>query len=545
VRPLGARVVPSWAALDTSAGSQPRLVIVERVTRGGEYGDQEIADWIRDARRIATLEHPNVGRVRDVVISGEEVSVVSDYVDGVRWLELVAAEPRPPLEVALRVLVDVLTGLSAIHNLRDAKREPLKLVHGELTPECIVVGLDGTSRLVSVSRPRSATARPGQAGSAYLAPEILLADESADARADVYGIGVVLWELLSGRPLFPNTQPAAIVTHLLSGRVPLPTIPAGNAWAAPLAGVTARALSADPSKRFASAAAMAAEIRRIAGPRLAPPTRIAGHVRGAFGDGIRTRRDQLEKGEVPATTAAQPVVPLEVEEEIRISVPPEPTATTKPPPPAVAPPPMPKLAPPPVPKLGPPAPPRISVPTPLIAMPIPLAARAPADLEPGLGEAPVAPPAEARAESPAPAVPPVVVTPLDAPPPAPRPRATMLALLAVPVVLGAAAVVWWLALRGPEPTATATPAPSASAPVAVARPTASSAAPAAPPADSQSANVQPPPPPPQQSTPPANEGPPALRGQEPTPAQTAPYPAAPQAPVVRPPPRPKYEPEGI
>jgi len=543
VRQLGARVVPSWAALDTSAVGPPRLAVVERVTRGGEYGDQEIADWIRDARRIATLEHPNVGRVRDVIISGEEVSVVSDYVDGVRWLELVAAEPRPPLEVALRILVDVLTGLSAIHNLRDAKREPLKLVHGELTPECLVVGLDGTSRVVSISRPRSATARPGQSGSAYLAPEILLADESADARADVYGIGVVLWELLSGRPLFPNTQPAAIVTHLLSGRVPLPTIPEGNAWAAPLAGVTARALSADPSKRFASAAAMAAEIRRVAGPRLAPPTRIAAHVRGVFGDRIRTRREQLEKGEVPATTAAQPVEAVEVEEEIRISVPPEPTATTKPPPPADAPAPMPKMAPPPVPKLAPPAPPRISVPTPIIAVPIPLAARVPEDLEPGLGEVPVAPPAEARAESPAPAVPPVV-TPLDSPPPAPRPRsrATTLALVAVPVVLGAAAVVWWLALRGPEQTATATPAPSSSAPVAIAPPTAPSAVPAAPPEDGQSANPEPPPPPPQQSTSAAN-GPP--HGQEPTPAQTAPYPAAPQAPVVRPPPRPKYEPEGI
>jgi serine/threonine-protein kinase len=547
VRPLGARVVPSWAALDASAGSQLRLVVVERVNRGAEYGDQEIADWVRDARRIATLEHPNVARVHDVVIAGEEVCVVSDYVDGVRWMELVAAEPRPPLEVALRVVVDVLTGLSAIHNLRDAKREPLKLVHGELTPECIVVGLDGTSRIVSTARLRSATARPGQSGSAYLAPEILLADESADARADVYGIGVILWELLSGRPLFPNTQPAAIVTHLLSGRVPLPTIPDGNAWAAPLADLTARALSADPSKRFASAAAMAAEIRRIAGPRLAPPTRIAAHVRGVFGDRIRSRREQLDKGEVPATQAAQPVEPVEGEIPISVTpspVPPQPTATTKPPTPLAAPPSVPKLAPPAVPKLAPPAPPRISVPTPLVAMPIPPAARLPEDLKPGLGEVRVQPPAaETRAESPAPAVPPVV-TPLDSPPPAPRPRSrgTTLALLAVSVVLGAAAVVWWLALRSPEPTAAATPAVSTSAPVAVAPPTPPSAT---PPADDKNARLAAPPPPPQPSPSPANEGP-APRGPDQTPAQAAPYPAAPQAPpIVRAPPRPKYQPEGI
>jgi hypothetical protein len=552
VRPLGARVIPTWAALDRSGAGQPRLVVVERVTRGAEHGDQEIADWVRDARRIATLEHPNVGRVRDVVIAGEEVSVVGDYVDGVRWSELVAAEPRLPLEASLRVMVDVLTGLSAIHNLRDAKREPLKLVHGELTPDCIVVGIDGTARVVSTARLRSATARPGESGSGYLAPEILLADESADARADVYGVGVLLWELLSGRALFPNAQPSAIVTHLLSGRVPLATIPEGHAWAAPLAGLGARALSADPAKRFASAAAMAAEIRRVAGPRLATPTRIAAHVRGAFGDRIRSRREQLERGEAPATALAQPaqaalVEPAPVEEEeIRISVaptplPPAPTATTKPPPPIAGPPPVPKLAPPPAPKIAPP--PKIAMPTPLVAIPIPQAARVPDDLEPGVGEIPIDPPRSAHPQSPAPAVPPVV-TPLDALPPAPpkRSRATTLALLAVPFVFGAAALIWWLALRTPEPGATATPAPTASS-VMVAPPPASTTqvSPPTPPAAMESATATPQEPP-AQALPPASEAPSASAPQ-PAPVQTAP--AAPQGPAVRPPPRPKYEPEGI
>lgn len=544
MRPLGARAVPSWAALDTSAGNPPRLVVVERVTRGGEYGDQEIADWVRDARRIASLEHPNVGRVRDVVIAGDDVCVVSDFVDGARWSELVTAEPRPPLEVALRVLVDVLTGLGAIHNLRDAKREPLKLVHGELTPECVVIGSEGTARIVSTARIRSATARPGMSGSAYLAPEILLADESADARADVYSVGVILWELLSGRPLFPNTQPAAIVTHLLSGRVPLATIPEGHPWAAPLAGLAARALSADPSKRFASAAAMAAELRRVAGPRLAPPTRVAAHVRAVCGDRIRSRREQLEHGEAPSETTAKPAAPAE--EEIRISVtptplPPQPTATTKPPPP---------VAPPPLPKMAQPAPPKVAVPTPLVAIAIPQAARVPGDLEPGLGEVPVPAPTDTRSQSPAPAVPPVV-TPVGAPPPASprRSRATKLALLAAPVVFAGAALVWWLASRTPEPTRAAMPAPPASTAMLAAPPapsapsTAAQAAPAPPTATVESVPLQASPEP-TQSAPPANEAPAAV-SPEPPPAQATAYPTASQAPVVRPPPRPKYEPEGI
>src|ERR1019366_6560547 len=259
LRPLGAPSVPAWAALDASVEGSERLVVADRARRR-VFDDADIADWIRDARRLEALDHPNVARVRDVIIRSDEVLVVSEYVDGVRWSELAVAAPPPPLETALRVLVDVLAGLNALHNLRDARREPLRLFHGALTPETLVVGLDGVTRLVGAARPRGAAARAG--GSAYLAPEVLLEDDTADARADTYGVGVMLWEALSGAPFLPDLQPAAIVTHLLSGRAPPVTVPASLPWAAPLADVVKRAMSADPGKRFGSASAMAAELRR-------------------------------------------------------------------------------------------------------------------------------------------------------------------------------------------------------------------------------------------------------------------------------------------
>ncbi len=306
VRELGSRVVPTWAALDSQAASRNALVVIERIARGGEYGDADIGDWVRDARRLARLEHPNVARVRDVVIRGEEVLVASDFVDGVKWSDLAAGSQRPSLEVTLRVFLDVLAGLSALHDLRDEHREPLRLMHGELTPECIIVGPEGVSRIVSACRLRSATARPGRAGSAYLAPEILLADDSADARADVYSVGVMLWEALSGRPLFPNTQPAAIVTHLLSGRIPRATIPEGNAWAEPLVDLVKRALSVEPDKRFDAAAALALEIKHVGGARIATSARLAAFVRATFGDRVRQRREALQRGEDRVATTGPP-----------------------------------------------------------------------------------------------------------------------------------------------------------------------------------------------------------------------------------------------
>jgi serine/threonine-protein kinase len=489
--------------------------VVERVARGGVYGDQEIADWVRDARRLATLEHPNVARIRDVVIRGEEVFVVGEFVDGVRWSELVGGPQKVSLEIALRVMVDVLSGLSAVHNLRDAKREPLKLVHGELTPDCVVVGLDGVARVVSTCRVRSATARPGRDGSAYLAPEVLLADETADARADVYSAGVMLWEALSGRPLFPNTQPSAIVTHLLSGKVLRATVPDGSPWAAPLADVASRALSADPEKRFTSAAALAADVRRIAGPKLAPPVRVAAYIRATFGDRVQARRAELERGEVRARAVSVSGVlePAPASEDIPVDISPSTISTAPtpiPPPfdqaPAKAPgrpPPVARVAPKPpalpdlrprlptlagvappaslpepaegqgTPVVVPPSPPPravIAPPTPMVAFELPSAARPSTDLRAAIPASPLAdlfPVAPAppvvlpvpAASPPTPAAP--FVASLDEPlaPQKPR-RGLLVALLAGPILFGMALMVWWLLARSP-PHAATLPAPPA------------------------------------------------------------------------------------
>ena len=297
LRELGEQAVPAWAALDPRADGSTRLVVAERAERAA-FEDGEIADWIRDARRLSTLEHPNVARVQDVVIRSGDVLVVSEFIDGVRWNEIAATAT---LETALRIVADTLAGLSAIHSLRDPadpKRQLFRLVHGALTPDCVVVGLDGVARIVGASRPRSATARLAGTRSAYLAPEVLLEDDSADARADVYSVGVLLWEALSQRRFLPNLQPSAIVTQLLSGRVPAVTVPEASPWAAPLADVAMRALSADPEKRFPSAAAMSSELRRIGGLKLPLSIRVAAGIRATFADVAKRRREELERGEV-------------------------------------------------------------------------------------------------------------------------------------------------------------------------------------------------------------------------------------------------------
>jgi hypothetical protein len=408
VRELGSRIVPTWAALELLPDGRTQLVVAERISLGGPYADGEIADWVRDARRLATLEHPNVARVRDVVIRGQDVLVINDFVDGVRLSDLLTSTAHPAhLEVTLRVLVDVLSGLSAIHNLRDAKRQPLKLVHGELTPECVLVGVDGLARVVGAHRARAAKANPEDAPSGYLAPEVLLADEAADARADIHSVGVMLWEALSGRSLFANTRPSAIVTQILSDRVPRATIPPTSPWAAPLAEAAARALSADPHKRFGAAAAFAAELRGIAGPRLAAPIEVGAFVRAIYGNQIRARREALDRGE----TARRQPLPTP-------AAPPRRSAGATPPAFAALPPPRPPPR-----RAAAASPPPQS--SPLI---VPAAPRVPKDMRVVTTEAPVQPREVASR----------------------RARRRGIALVVGPAALLLIVIVGWLALRSPD-----------------------------------------------------------------------------------------------
>jgi hypothetical protein len=309
VRELGSCAVPTWAALESSGQGRALLVVVERMARPGGTDDPAMADAVARARLLATLRHANVGRVREVILAGDEVLVVREFIDGVAFRELADAPQRPPLEITLRALVDVLSGLAGVHGLRGAGGQAPNMFHGQVTPDCIFVTPAGAARIVVASR-LSVGNRPAKASYPYLAPELLLEDDEADARSDVYGVGVMLWEALSGKSLFGAMQPSAIVTHLLSGRVTRATTPADAPWAAPLADVAVRALMPEASKRFQSAAAMAAEIRRVAAGRVAMTGRVAAHMDATYGDVVCKRRDELEQGRRAPSKAPIPVIEL-------------------------------------------------------------------------------------------------------------------------------------------------------------------------------------------------------------------------------------------
>jgi serine/threonine protein kinase len=317
IRELGKRVQRSWAAVR----EKNELVVVQRFTKvlrpasasfdetaydksGAAYvAPDAMAIILRDARCLSKNWHPNVSRVRHVDLAGDDLTIATELVEGVTLADLVIAarakranEKDPVLAFPLlaRVIVDVLGGLHGLHGLRDGMNAPLSVFHGELCPSNIIIGKDGVARVTHVFRPRPVKVEARSEGLGYASPETIKAEANQDARADIYSVGAMLWEGLTGRRLFEDDDPARIAQRQREEDLEPPSVASSSAFAR-LSEVAVRALSFDPALRFRTASEMATEIRRIAGTRLAPGSAVAQTVMELAGDRIRARRAELDQ----------------------------------------------------------------------------------------------------------------------------------------------------------------------------------------------------------------------------------------------------------
>ena len=315
---LGARPLPVYVGRQTSlAATGGQLVVAERFVGAGKAGDPAGSDLRREARRLTTLANPHLARVREVAVRGDDLVVFGDFIDGEKlahfWPPAGGASSHAfgalPLEVALRILLDVLTGVGALHALRDATQQPMKLTHGEIAPSTVLFGSDGVGRILHAVARRAADVRAETTSLPYLAPEVHSGD-AQDPRTDVFSIGVLLWEALEGKALSPaGAEPAGL--RVRSAPLPAPTVPEKAPWAKALIAVASRALAADPEDRWPTTASMAAEIRKAAGLKLAAASAAAAFAKSTFGDHAKERRARWESASRsmrPAPDASGPAV---------------------------------------------------------------------------------------------------------------------------------------------------------------------------------------------------------------------------------------------
>jgi serine/threonine-protein kinase len=232
-----------------------------------------------DIKRVSRIRHPNVLPTLDVVSEHAEVLLVTEYAPGQTLAQLI--EPlssrgeRVPPRIACAIVAGALRGLQAAHEARGSKGDPLGIVHGDVSPERILVGQDGMPRVLDLGFARAAALHgPGRpaggmrAALGYLAPE-QLAGEAATARSDIYAAGVVLWEALTGRRQYLAEYDAARLQGEPARPRPLDP-PSRVALGVPPAvdAIIVRAIDPSPDARYASAREMAQALEAAAGGTL-------------------------------------------------------------------------------------------------------------------------------------------------------------------------------------------------------------------------------------------------------------------------------------
>lgn len=237
-----------------------RAVAIKRMHAAIASDPASVAGFIDEARLTARLRHPNVVSTLDVVGTDDELIIVMDYVHGESLAQLARSGSSLPIGIAVAVVIGALHGLHAAHEARDENGELLGLVHRDVSPQNILVGADGVARVadfgVAKASGKLATTKSDAVKGkiAYMAPE-QLAGLEIDRRADVFSMGVVLWELLTGERLFLGANDGATVANILRKHIEPPSV--RNPVAADLDAIVLRALERDPDARFESARAMA------------------------------------------------------------------------------------------------------------------------------------------------------------------------------------------------------------------------------------------------------------------------------------------------
>jgi len=258
------------------------LVAVKRLNREmARYA--EVAElFAREGEVARLMNHLNVVHVVDVGSVGDRAYIAMEYVPGADLAHLVHRVAPTPLPVVLtvKIILDMCEALQYVHTVTDDSGALLRVVHGDITPTNILVSTTGDAKLIdfSVSSRDAGDGRDTTVRGtyAYMSPE-QVRGQPIDRRSDVFSLGVVFWELLTGRRLFRRNANyltlAAVVEEPVPGIGEYMTSPidgepsAANAsfdsMVARLDQVIARALAKNRRDRFADTGELAAELRPL------------------------------------------------------------------------------------------------------------------------------------------------------------------------------------------------------------------------------------------------------------------------------------------
>lgn len=276
--------------------------------------DQDFTAMFRDEMHVAArVAHPNVVPILDLVSGAGQSMLIMEYVHGESVAQLQSLNKGPfPANMAATIIIGVLRGLHAAHETSGENGESLRIIHRDVTPQNVVVGIDGYPRLldfgVARANGRTQITRAGQIKGklSYVSPE-QLQGLNLDRRVDIYSASVMLWEMLVGRRLFSARDRQLLEHMILHKPVAAPSF-LNPAVSTSLDEIVMRGLSRNPVERFPSAEALAVAVEEL-GIHV-PAIELGAWVRRTWGQGEQLRarlvRDiESAEGDPPSNTVFQ------------------------------------------------------------------------------------------------------------------------------------------------------------------------------------------------------------------------------------------------
>lgn len=243
-------------------GGFNKLLVVKELRPELANEELYVRMFLDEARLAARLTHRNIVQTIEVGSENARHYMVMEYLDGRSLHRIVRRFQQQrggfPVGAHLRIIAESLLGLQYAHDLRDFDGEPLGIVHRDVSPLNVLVTFDGQAKLVDFGIAKSTdSSQETKTGVlkgrvAYMAPEQAWGS-SVDRRADVYSVGVMIWEAAAGRRLWPDKSDVEILARLLKEDAPTlrtvrPEAPED------LTAICARAMAKRPEDRYASAA---------------------------------------------------------------------------------------------------------------------------------------------------------------------------------------------------------------------------------------------------------------------------------------------------
>lgn len=239
-----------------------KLVAIKLIHGHLAESPEFVTMFLNEARIAASLDHPNVCNVLDLGEVQGEHFIAMEYIHGESLRALLRTckgEPMP-LPSALCIVLATCSGLHYVHEHAGPDGKPRHLVHRDISPSNIMLRFDGGVKIVDFGIAKAvdvsgATTKGTIKGkAAYMSPEQTFA-EPVDRRSDVFSLGIVLYEVTTGRRMFYGDNEMAVMNRIVDGRFDHPSAVVEN-YPKPLEDIVLRAVAADPDDRFPTAEAM-------------------------------------------------------------------------------------------------------------------------------------------------------------------------------------------------------------------------------------------------------------------------------------------------